>query len=91
MKLHPEHYDYMKRIIDALPAVTIDNLKDNALNNGKAKDVHKFYRWHVFYMAGLSAYACDMLYSYADDTHIDTALKRIVKELKIGLQGGESV
>jgi hypothetical protein len=41
----------------------------------------KRYRWDLAYMAGCTRFICDALYSYLDDTHIDTALRTIVKPL----------
>jgi hypothetical protein len=85
MKITPEHYNYMKRAIDALTNDRIEDAKKIAGKKDLAKDVAKFYRWQLFAFAGLSSYACDTLYKYLDDTHIDTALKNIVKDLKIGI------
>lgn len=85
MKITIEHYNYMKQRIDALPRLTVENAAYNAQNNPRAKDKDKFYRWHLFHLGNLSAYACDTLYSYCDDGHIDTALRRIIAELKIPL------
>lgn len=41
----------------------------------------KRYRWDLSYRAGLTSWICSNLYSYADDTHIDTALRSIVPNL----------
>lgn len=47
-----------------------------------AMDIDKRYRWDLHYAAGLTRFVCDNLYSYVNDTHIDTALRRIVGELE---------
>jgi hypothetical protein len=41
----------------------------------------KRYRWDLAYAAGCTRFICDALYAYLDDTHIDTALRAIVKPL----------
>lgn len=41
----------------------------------------KRYRWDLSYRAGLTPWICANIYSYADDTHIDTALRSIVAPL----------
>jgi hypothetical protein len=38
----------------------------------------KRYQWDITYKAGLTAYICETLYKYLDDTHIQTALNRII-------------
>ena len=47
------------------------------------KDIEKRLRWDAMYAANLSRYACDTLYTYCDDTHVDTALRSIMRELSI--------
>ena len=37
-------------------------------------------RWDALYASGLSQWICDNIYSYANDDHIETALKRIAQE-----------
>lgn len=44
----------------------------------------KRYRWDLCYHAGLTPWICDTIYPYANDTHIDTALRAIVAPLKRG-------
>jgi hypothetical protein len=41
----------------------------------------KRYRWDLTYRAGLTSWICSNLYSYANDDHIDTALRSIVSPL----------
>lgn len=48
----------------------------------------KRYRWDLTYLGGTGAnpesttrFICDTLYGYLSDTHIDTALRTIVKPL----------
>ncbi len=50
------------------------------------KDIDKRFRWDLFWAAkntspGMGDFI-DVLYAYVDDTHIDTALKKKVKDLE---------
>lgn len=79
MKITKDHYQTMKNAIDALPRDQIATHK--ALKLGK--DIDMRFRWDLFSAAKLHSFASDKLYQYANDTHIDTALKSIVKELQL--------
>ena len=50
-------------------------------SEGKAKDVEKRVRWDAFRHAGYAGILSE-LYEYLDDTHIDTALRSIMSEIK---------
>jgi hypothetical protein len=39
------------------------------------------YQWDMVRHAGLMPWICDTLYSYLNDTHIQTALNKIIKPL----------
>ena len=79
MKIKPEHYQYMKTEIAKLD---INAIRLSILNSDKQpKDFDKRMRWDCSYHAGLSRWISDNIYSYANDDHIDTALKSIAKEL----------
>jgi len=39
------------------------------------------YQWDIVRHAGLMTWVCDTLYEYLNDTHIQTALNKIVKPL----------
>jgi len=47
-------------------------------NADKTKDLSKRFRWDLFHAAGGTKFACDTLYDYLNDDHIDTALRAIV-------------
>ena len=73
MKIKPEHYEYMKSAI-------LGNAKAPTLPDYLAKGLtEKRWRWDLFYMANLSRWVCDNVYSYANDDHIDTALRNILR------------
>lgn len=58
--------------------------RDYYARMGVGKDTAKRHRWDLCYAARLSPWICANIYSYADDTHIDTALRSIVSELERG-------
>jgi len=73
MKIKSFHYNYMKEEITKIILKAPDmyqKYKSYGLSN-------KRYRWDLFHAANLSLFACRFLYSYLDDSHIDTALRKI--------------
>ena len=83
MKIKPEHYQNMLKAI----STNIDKRgyeihKAQVIKEGKAKDVAKRMRWDLMHCYVGSRWLCDNLYSYLDDSHIDTALRRIVANLQ---------
>lgn len=80
MKIAKAHYEHMKQAILPLKD-RIAGQREFIINEGKAKDIEKRLRWDCFYAAKLSTFACDNLYQYLNDDHIDTALKAIMKEI----------
>jgi hypothetical protein len=81
MKMTVEHYNHIKSAI--MPnKEKIKAHRQFIVNEGKAKDVEKRLRWDLTYYANLSGWICDNLYSYLDDTHVDTALRQIVREIE---------
>lgn len=80
MKITTEHYNHMATSIGKLD---INSIRLAILNaDRQPKDFDKRLRWDCMYQAGLSSWVCDNLYSYLDDSHIDTALKSIVKQIE---------
>jgi hypothetical protein len=86
MKITKEHYEILKSAIALLPASMVAEHKLYIIEEGKAKDVDKRLRWDTLYASrikigdgiGMSGLP---LYKYMNNTHIDTALKAIMKEL----------
>lgn len=83
MKITPEHYAALKGM---LSQYSHDNreqvLAYKAFKLGK--DPEKRFRWDLFTFArrsGAEKIVMDDIYRYANDNHLDTALKRIVREL----------
>jgi hypothetical protein len=73
VKIKPEHLEHMRRAILA-------NSRAPTLPSYLARGLtEKRWRWDLLYAAGLSQWICDNLYPYANDEHIDTALRHILK------------
>lgn len=88
MKIQPDHYAHMRDAIkataDALPSGTIADFRRRLTLAGREGcDVEMRIRWDLCRLAGLIPYLCSTIYDYADDSHIDTALRAIVRELKL--------
>jgi hypothetical protein len=81
MRIKPEHYAYIRDAIRAV-APTI-NTRPYYVVNKIGRDPERRYRWDLLFTARLSAWVSANVYPYADDSHLDTALRCIVKELKL--------
>ena len=72
MKILPEHVAHMRAAIGrASTAPTWDQYQRAGLSA-------KRWRWDVARIAGLIPWFCSTLYAYANDDHIDTALRHIL-------------
>ena len=75
MKITPEHFETMRAAIAPL------DTEEHRAQYKSAGLSDKRYRWDLSYAANLTRFFCDTVYKYADDSHIDTALRRIVAPL----------
>jgi O-methyltransferase involved in polyketide biosynthesis len=82
MKITDEHYNHLKTVMSTF-ANLIKGHRDYLVVEGKAKDIEKRLRWDVLKSAVPSVWICDNLYPYINDTHIDTALRSIMKEIEV--------
>ena len=81
MKIKPEHYDYM--LTAMREAAKVSNISEQYfIDNKIGKDFAKRYRWDLVYRARLGFWICANIYPYANDDHIDTALRSIILQLK---------
>lgn len=87
MKIKPEHLQYMRdRIQAVIDKNGLDYLQkyyDNLANDSRVKDVDTRFRWDLLYAAGLSDFLVNTLYQYANDSHVDTALKSMQSMWKL--------
>lgn len=84
MKIQKDHFDILlqaaKKVKEAYPEFTLENYIKNKIG----KDHEMRFRWDLLYGSKKflpEHFVCDVLYKYLNDTHIDTALKRITKEV----------
>jgi hypothetical protein len=89
MKIQPEHYktlvNALKATKSAFPKLTPQYYVDNKIG----KDHAMRFRWDMLNIskfdgaskANSAKWVSDNLYSYMDDNHIDTALKKAVKDV----------
>jgi hypothetical protein len=80
MKIKQEHYEYMVAAIKPLAPKLADHRKA-IVAEGKANDVDMRLRWDAARCAGLIPFFCSAVYPYANDQHIDTALRAVMREL----------
>ena len=79
MKIKPEHYQHMQIAMRAAQARRPEATRASYEAKGLSAMRH---RWDLSYVAGLSSWIGDNVYSYADDTHLDTAFRSIVKDME---------
>lgn len=92
MKITKAHYETLKSLIQnevqtrsggdgPLAKLKLDEYKRSLV--GKCKDVDTRFRWDLFWFIKQDERNSIMkqIYDYADDTHLNTALKKIVVDL----------
>ena len=78
MKIEKPHYDRMRdAVFSVLPCMPT---AQEYVDQGIGKDPGIRHRWDALYKAGLGTFLHENVYPYADDSHIDTALRAIVAE-----------
>lgn len=82
MKIEQAHYDHIKQAL-APHAADLQAHRKSLKGDYRIKDVEKRLRWDASFRYVGSRWVCDTLYSYLDDTHIDTALRSVFRELGI--------
>ena len=82
MKIKPEHYEFMKAEIKKVPCKVSEH-REYLKNNAKFKDLETRLAWDFFHAAKLDKFATDNLYQYCNDDHINTAVKKIIKEIEL--------
>jgi hypothetical protein len=79
MKMKHEHYNHIRESFEK-HAHWIPLTRESIAKENKAKDYDKRLRWDMLYIAVGSRWICDNIYSYLDDTHIDSALRAIMRQ-----------
>ena len=74
MKIQKHHYEFIKRaclnVLERKPGIA-------AIYQAEGLS-HKRFRWDCLAGAGLTGFICQYVYNYANDAHIETALKSIL-------------
>lgn len=78
MKITQEHYEHMKSAMLPL-ADKIGMHRESIRHDPRIRSLDVRVAWDIARAAGLTQFICDTLYTYCDDSHITTALVRIVK------------
>ena len=81
MKIRDNHFRHMDETIRQFYNGLEQEINTYAIElkqSGQFKDYHKRLRWDICNSAGLTPYICRELYTYLNDSHIDTALKAIL-------------
>jgi hypothetical protein len=91
MKINKNDLNNLKQIIkEAVNSIGIENIEGHRENLRKLQialkpemDLNKRFRWDLLYSVTYSkrSEVINNIYTYANDIHIDTALKTIVREL----------
>lgn len=79
MKMTKEHYNYIKQAIEE-KLKTLGYTLSDAVKLCKESDYNDIaIGWYLLRGSGLIDFVCKELYPYLNDTHINTALKSIIK------------
>ena len=81
MKIRSEHYQYLLNAIKPM-ASKIAEHRAFIIEEGKAKDVETRLAWDLLWLSVPSNWVCDNLYPYMDNSHLNTAVKSILKTLE---------
>jgi hypothetical protein len=90
MKMKPEDYAALKaaviRKVETHDREKIKAHRETLKKDQRVKDLEMRYRWDIMNLK--THYAennalFDIFYRYLNDNHIDTALKRVIKELDL--------
>jgi hypothetical protein len=79
MKMTKEHYNFLLNAAKEVGKDVVKQHRQFILEEGKAKDIEMRLRWDLFYK--IRDKSVPYVYNYLNDSHIDTALKSIMKEL----------
>jgi hypothetical protein len=79
MKITVEHYAHIARALNEIKPLILQARA--AYKNSGLSD--KRFQWDMLRQANLIAWVCDNIYPYANDDHIDTALRQYFSKLGV--------
>jgi hypothetical protein len=84
MKIKPEHFAILETAIKQhdTPERRARYLKGDFPRSDRTKDLNKRYRWDLLWEFVETTFITMQIYQYANDDHIDTALRNIVGDIK---------
>jgi hypothetical protein len=84
MKVQQEHYDYIKTAIESIGVERLRQHREALKDDPRVRDLEMRLRWDALHAGVGSRWVCDTLYVYGcNDEHIDTALRRAMKEVGV--------
>ena len=79
MKITPKHYAHISHALDAIKPIIVEMIPAYKAVGHSDKRI----RWDAARLAGLIPFICDNVYQYANDTHVDTALRQYFNKLGV--------
>lgn len=73
MKIKPEDYEHIRKTFQEFEDANVEQCKAH-----KAAHNEMRYAWDIVHAAKLTPFICDVIYKYANDDHIGTALRKIL-------------
>lgn len=89
MKIKTKHYNKLKSLIqDVVNKKTLKVVQDYKLSlktDDRIKDLDTRFAFDLYNATGIEGLnlVCNEIYKYANDDHLKTALKKIVKEIGV--------
>jgi len=88
MKVKKHDYNELRDAIhNRVNELTREKIKEHKMSliNSNTGDISKKFRWNLLWAVSFPVrqVIVDRIYQYANDNHIDTALKSIIKELEV--------
>lgn len=81
MKIKPEDYEHLKAaILGNSKAPTLPQFLAGQKPGGPKRTEAGWRHCLISVTPGLTQWVCDVLYRYMDDTHLDTALRKITAD-----------
>jgi hypothetical protein len=81
MKIKKEHYEALEAAIRGKHEEMISTGKDAYQSYLNFGHTNKRIAWDLLNASGMTPFVCNTLYSYLNDTHIDTAVLDIWKKI----------
>ena len=81
MKIKSEHVDHLRgeiaKVLEQFPDAVEAYETGNFHNSDRVKDLQKRFCFDLLHAADMHRYVCDVIYKYANDAHLYTALKAV--------------